>query len=173
MLKKFSTLVFIILLCACAQPSVNLTDSQTGAPLPNPLYHGRTIGDKLSFTYYYVAEYAVKDVDQSIQTFPVYLDKRTDSISRKKIHSLSLVLQVFNPTEKKYAIYSARNYQYNNGKPRFHDYRQEAASHLPYREYRFPMPLDEKVKKAYLEVTVTDKKNGMLFRIGKFEYSLN
>ena len=176
MLKKFSTLVFIILLSyGCTQPNVNLRDSQTGAPLPNPLYHGRTVDDKLSFTYYYVAEYAVKDLDQSIQAFPVYLDKQTTSITREKIHSLSLVLQIFNPTEMKYSVYSARNYQYNSNskKPRFHDYRQEAASNLPYREYRFPMPLDDKVKEAYLTITVTDKKNGMLFRIGKFEYSLN
>ena len=173
MFKKFITLVlFILLSYGCAPPSVNLRDSQTGSPLPNPLYHGRTVGDKLTFTYYYMAERAVTDIDQTIQMFPVYLDKRTNSIERKEVQSLSLVLKVFNPTGIQYSIYTARNYKYN-GSPMFQDYRQEASSHLPYREYNFPMPINDKIKEAFLEITVTDKKNGTLFRIGKFRYVLN
>ena len=172
MLKKFITLVlFILLLYGCGTPQVNLTDSRTGSPLPNPSYHGRTVGDKLHFTYYYVAEKAVKDLDQTIQRFPVYLDKRTNTVERKEVHSLSLVLQIFNPTGMKYSVYSARNYK-KKGKPTFHDYRQEAASNLPYREYRFQMPINSDVTEAFLEVTITDQKNVKLFRIGRFKYNL-
>ena len=173
-MKKFLPIILLILFwtVGCGQTKVNVVDSATGQPVPNPSYHGKTIGDKLTFTYHYEASYTVKDLDGSTHQYPNYLDKRTNSIERKEVTSLKLILTIFNPTGMEYRVFAARSYTYTNGVPRFQDYRQEAASHLPYREYVFQMPVDTKFKKVSLNVTVTDKKNSSLFRTGRFQYSL-
>ena len=174
MLKKAIPIIlfFIFLVSGCASnPNINITDT-TGQPLPDKYYHGQTVKKDFRFTYYYVGERGIKDLDQTIQGVPEFLPKDIEVIKRKNMTSMYLVIRVANPTGMPYHLYARRSYSYENGDTDYQSYKLAAASHLPYREYTFPLPFAEKFKRASLEVTITDSKQNSLFRVGKFEYSL-
>lgn len=168
--KNVTFFILILLLVGCAT-TPNLTVVGTsGEPIPDPFYTATSTGEtKIMFTWYYVKYEATKDLDQSTQLIPIYLNRNEKhEISRKNTHGLQLILRVYNPTQQDYKIFSIRKIKHKGGKIYNHKY-VEGMSHLGYREWEFQFPY-EKIKEAegYIEVR---QENNILLRTRKFSYS--
>ena len=171
-LRNVTLLIFLFILTACTT-APNLTVVGTsGEPIPDPFYTaGTTSGSHMMFTWYYVRYEGIKDLDQSVQLIPVYLDRnKTHYIARKKIHGFNLTLRIFNPAQEEYTIFVYKNIKYSDGRDE-RKYYSEGSSHLEFREWSFPYPYSEQIDKMESFIEVRRKKD-IILRTKKFSYSL-
>lgn len=172
-IRNYFLVTLLLITVGCAAPQIKVVD-QMGQLMPNPHYFVTSTSKiPIRAMYYYVGYVEIKDVDSTTQYAPVYLDRKTSKIKRKKFKELYLVLQVHNPISSTYSIYMykavkrnrIKNYQIIEG--------VIAVSKLNYRQYMLRMPLEKGVTNVLYNVMVTDEFNTETYmQTGAFLYRL-
>jgi len=161
-------LVFLLFIGCSTTQKITLISS-AGEIIPDPYYTASPVGKKMKFIWYYERTIGMKDLDKSVQPIPVFLNvKQNQSISRKKTLDLQMVLRVFNPSHNPYIIFMNRKIEYLDGNIITRRY-IEGQSYLDYRQWEFPYPYDERIKKVTSFIEILYNEN-LLLRTRKFQY---
>ena len=164
-------LVVLLLIVGCASsPKITMLGT-AGELIPNPHYRANNTGNsQLKFVWYYVQDKGVKDLDMTMQPMPVFLDrKESHSISRKTTLGFKMILRVYNPAQRSYSVTSNKRVEYTDGKE-FIRRRIEGESFLEFRQWEFPFPYNDRVKKMESFIEIHQDKN-IILRTRKFSYS--
>lgn len=172
---KYVTLFLVLLMffgCVSA-PKVTLMSPPIGQ-IPNPLYTARPIdGSGMTFTWNYVQYVGIEDLDKSIYLVPRYFDRnKSHSITRKKTHSLQLVLRVFNPKHSDYTVFMNKRIEYSNG-DEITNRMILGKSFLEFRQWMVPYPYNDRIKKMESSIEIHLEDGVVLLRTKTFKYSVN
>lgn len=172
-ITNYFLVTLLLITVGCAAPQIKVVD-QMGQLMPNPHYSVISTSEiPIRATFYYVGFVVVKDVDSSSQYTPVYLDRRTSKIKKKKFKKLYLVLQVHNPSSSTYSVFMHKGIKRKNIKNYIVEKGVIAISKLTYRQYMLQLPLEQGVTNVSYNVMLTDKFNKETYmQTGAFLYQL-
>ncbi len=171
--KNYFLSIMLLIAVGCAAPQIKVVDPM-GQLMPNPHYFVTSTSKiPIRVMYYYVGFVEIKDADSTTQYAPVYLDRKTSKIKRKKFQKLYLVIQVHNPINSTYSIFMHKGIKRKNIKYYQVTEGVIAISKLNYRQYMLQLPLEKGVTNVSYNVMVTDKLNKETYmQTGAFLYQL-
>jgi len=169
---KYVTLIFIMLfLSGCATMKTQFVD-QAGRAMPEPHYALKVVGQPMYVTFYYTAFETITDLDGSEIAKPAFFPfMKTHDIFAEKYQSLTLTIEVNNPTSIEYSLYERKDMKVGKAKTEMQTGGEIKRSNLEYRQFVIQLPYGEEVRFVdHLIILQIDEKDVM--QIGSFRYNL-
>ena len=169
---KNVALIFIMLfLTGCATTQTRFVD-QTGRVLPEPHYGLRVVGEPMYVTFYYTAFETINDLDGSKIAKPKFFGfMETHDIFAEKYQSITLTIEVNNPTQIEYSLYERRMMEIGSPRVQAQTGGEIKRSNLEYRQFVIPLPYGEDIRSVdHLIILRIDDQDVM--QIGSFRYNL-
>lgn len=172
MLKQLFLFVSLIFIISCAShPNITVI-SPLGEPIPRPSYILKTLDKNFQVTFFYSAIGGVKDLDNTIQPVPKFLDKNINHIlSFKKINKLIVTIKVFNPKRISYTIYQGEAIKFKNGGD-LRSLSVSGRSNLIFRTFEIELPFRKAITSAKVHFEIQKQDGSILIRTGTMEYHI-
>jgi len=173
MIKKLFLCIALLLVIGCASKPQLTVISSTGEPLPDPHYILDSLDKTIHVTFYYSAISGVKDLDNTVQPVPTFLDKNIINVlSFKKFKELLLTIKVFNPQKIPYTIYRSEAIKFRNG-GNMDCVSIAGKSNLMFRTFKLELPFRQMITTAKVNFEIQGQGGTILIRTGKMEYSID
>ena len=173
MLKKFSTLVFIILffLAGCASPPQMTVVDNVGRVTPNPSYSLSDTQQTIFVSFWITAYVEMQDINEAVLV-PKFMEiNKSYDIDLSKYKRITLTMEVHNPNQIQYDLY--KRVLYKKGKNTAQEGGPLAVSKLRHRSYKVDLPLNDKMKDCNFSIILhgeVDQKM-ILIHVGDIQYS--